>query len=124
MLRDRNSSAIVPCSDLARSKRFYTETLGLELADEMDDVFTVKTGDTLLNVYVTDAAGSNRANAVVWDCGDEIGSIVRELKSRGVTFEHYPDLGMRIEEDLHVQDNFKAAWFKDPDGNILHLNSM
>jgi hypothetical protein len=23
-----------------------------------------------------------------------------------------------------VMDGFKAAWFKDPDGNILHINSM
>ncbi|HYD86580.1 MAG TPA: VOC family protein [Vitreimonas sp.] len=124
MLSDQNSSAIVASRDLDKAKRFYTETLGLELADESDEVFSVKTGATHLNVYRSQEAGTNRANAVVWDCGDEIDEIVAELKKRGVQFEHYPELGMKIEGDMHVQDGFKAAWFKDPDGNILHINSM
>lgn len=124
MLKDHSSNAIVASRDLQKSKLFYTETLGLELVEESDEVFTVKTGDTALNVYRSKEAGTNRANAVVWDCGDEIDDIVSELKRRGVRFEHYPDLGMDIEGDLHVQNGFKAAWFKDPDQNILHLNSM
>jgi catechol 2,3-dioxygenase-like lactoylglutathione lyase family enzyme len=124
MLKDRNAHAIVPCRDIKRSKTFYTQTLGLPLAEEHDEVFAVKTGDTIVNVYESEEAGSNRANAIVWDCGDDIDAIVSELKARGVSFEHYPDLGMKIEGDVHVQDGFKAAWFKDPDGNILHINSM
>ncbi len=31
MLKDHASSAIVPCSDLARAKAFYGEVLGLPL---------------------------------------------------------------------------------------------
>jgi catechol 2,3-dioxygenase-like lactoylglutathione lyase family enzyme len=124
MLKDHNSNAIVASRDLQKSKRFYTETLGLDLTADSDEVFTVKTGGTLLNVYRSKEAGTNRANAVVWDCGDEIEDIVSQLRARGVAFEHYPDLGMEIDGDLHVQDGFKAAWFKDPDGNILHINSM
>ena len=34
MLADRNSSAIVPCRDVAAAKRFYTGTLGLPLAED------------------------------------------------------------------------------------------
>lgn len=124
MLKDHSSNAIVASRDLKKAKKFYTETLGLDLAEESDEVFTVKTGDTALNVYQSDEAGTNRANAVVWDCGDEIDQIVADLKSRGVSFEHYPELGMDIKGDLHVANGFKAAWFKDPDGNILHINSM
>jgi catechol 2,3-dioxygenase-like lactoylglutathione lyase family enzyme len=124
MLRDQNSSAIVATRDLQRSKRFYTETLGLEVAEDMDGVFSVRTGGTMLNVYKSKEAGTNRANAVVWDCGGDFDSVLKELKSRGVTFEHYPDLGMDIQGDVHVSGDFKAAWFKDPDGNILHINNM
>ncbi len=124
MLKDQNSSAILACRDVERAKQFYTETLGLELIEDMGEVFTLKTGSTFLNVYKSEHAGTNRANAVVWDCGEEIDAIVSNLKSRGVEFERYPEMGMKIEGDLHVQDGFKAAWFKDPDGNILHINSM
>ncbi len=45
------------------------------------------------------------------------------LRSGGVTFEHYDLPGMTLEGDVHTADDFKAAWFKDPDGNILHINS-
>jgi hypothetical protein len=31
--------------------------------------------------------------------------------------------GLTREGDIHVASDFKAAWFKDPDGNILALVS-
>jgi hypothetical protein len=40
-----------------------------------------------------------------------------------VTFERYDLPGPTLEGDVHVAENFKAVWFKDPDGNILHVNS-
>lgn len=103
---------------------FYTETLGLPVAYDMGDVFAVKTGDTVLNVYPSDKAGTNEANAVVWGVGDDIEAIVAELKAKGVVFEHYDLPGMELRGDLHVMDDFRAAWFKDPDGNVLHINSF
>ena len=48
---------------------------------------------------------------------------MQTLRDRGVTFERYDDLpGLRREDDVHVAEGFKGAWFKDPDGNILHIN--
>ena len=32
--------------------------------------------------------------------------------------------GMKLKGDVHVADGMKVAWFKDPDGNILHINRM
>jgi hypothetical protein len=43
--------------------------------------------------------------------------------SAGVTFERYDMQGARHDGAIHVFGDFKAAWFKDPDGNILHVNS-
>jgi hypothetical protein len=40
-----------------------------------------------------------------------------------VAFERYDIPGARHEGDMHVFGTFKAAWLKDPDGNILHINS-
>jgi hypothetical protein len=46
------------------------------------------------------------------------------LRPKGVTFEHYYDMAdMTREGDVHVADNMKVAWFKDPDGNILNIVS-
>jgi catechol 2,3-dioxygenase-like lactoylglutathione lyase family enzyme len=119
-----SSAAIVPCSDVAAARRFYTETLGLPLAEDHGDVFAVHTGGTRLNVYKSDFAGTNKANAVVWDAGREVEAIAADLRARGVTLDEYPDGFDEVRDGVHVKDDFRAIWFKDPDGNILHVNGM
>lgn len=122
MLKDFNSAAIVAVSDLARARQFYETVLGLSVGTADDYVIEFKTGGTSLVVYRSDFAGTNQANAVVWGVGDAIETIVADLKAKGVVFEHYPN--MQLRGDIHVAGDFKMVWFKDPDGNILHLNSM
>lgn len=125
MLKDKSSSAIVAVSDIGKAKAFYRDTLGLQLLDDsMGDVLVFRTGDTSLVVYRSDFAGSNKGNAVVWGVDDEIEPIAALLRERGVTFERYDDAGMELKGDVYVAGPMKMVWFKDPDGNILHLNSM
>ncbi|MBZ9675647.1 VOC family protein [Mesorhizobium sp. ES1-1] len=120
----KSSSAIVAVSDLDRARRFYSDVLGLELNDEaMEGVLVYKTGATHLVVYPSDSAGTNKANAVVWDCGQDIDAIVADLRAKGVTFERYEMEGVSYKDGVHDANGFKMVWLKDPDGNILHLNS-
>lgn len=122
MLSEKDSAAIVAVKDMARARAFYGDTLGLERVSGDDNVTEFKTGRTTLVVYVSDFAGTNQANAVVWGVGDEIEAIVADLRRKGVTFEQYP--GMDYKDGIHSAGTFRAVWFKDPDGNILHLNAM
>ena len=123
MLKDKSSSAIVAVRDIAAARDFYAGTLGLDLVDDsMGEVLVFRTGDTHLVVYRSEFAGTNKANAVVWDVGAEIDAIADDLRRKGVTFEHYD--GMKLEGDVHVDGPMRLLWFKDPDGNILHLNNM
>jgi catechol 2,3-dioxygenase-like lactoylglutathione lyase family enzyme len=122
MLKDKDSAAIVAVKDLARAKRFYGETLGLDLVEESDQTLEFKTGATSLIVYVSEFAGTNKANAVVWGVGEEIEEIVETLRGKGVEFERYE--GMDYADGIHSDGEFKMVWFKDPDGNFLHLNNM
>ncbi|WP_332700706.1 VOC family protein [Devosia sp.] len=124
MLKDIDSAAIVAVKDLSRAKDFYRNKLGLELTLGDDNVLSFKTGKTTLVVYVSDYAGTNKANAVVWGVGDQIDAIVADLAAKGINFEHYPDMGMDYANGTHSSGGFKAVWFKDPDGNILHFNNM
>jgi catechol 2,3-dioxygenase-like lactoylglutathione lyase family enzyme len=125
VLKDHDSSAILAVADLERARAFYGDVLGLDLAEEgaEEGVLVYKTGATRLVVYRSEFAGTNRANAVVWGVGAEIDSIVAALEAEGVRFEHYPDIG-RLEGNVHVAGGARLVWLKDPDGNILHLNSM
>lgn len=125
MLKDHDSSAIVAVSDLDRARKFYTDTLGLEPERGSEqDVLTFRTGDTQLIVYKSEFAGTNKANAVVWNAGGDFDEIAVQLREQGVAFEEYPDLGMDISGGVHRSGDFKGIWFKDPDGNILHIGNM
>ncbi len=124
MLKARNSSAIVAVADLARARDFYGQTLGLNLDPEStDNIAIFQTGDTKLVVYPSEFAGTGKANAVVWGVGEEIETIAADLSAKGVTFEHYDMEGATYEDGVHRMGDFRMVWFKDPDGNILHLNS-
>jgi hypothetical protein len=74
-------------------------------------------------VYQSQYAGTNKATAATWGVDDDIEVIVPALKAKGVSFEHYDMPGMTLKGDVHVGEGLKAAWFKDPDGNILALVS-
>lgn len=123
MLKDRSSSAIVAVSDIDRARAFYEDTLGLvRAADGQEgDVLAFRTGDTNLTVYKSDYAGTNKANAVTWAMKGDLMETVNDLKAKGVRFEHYPDMGLTLNGDIHEAGPMKLVWFKDPDGNILHL---
>lgn len=124
MLKAHNSSAIVAVSDIDRARDFYGQTLGLQPTGGGEGgPLTFSTGDTTLVVYPSEFAGTNRANAVVWGVGAELESIVADLSRKGVTFERYDMEGAAFADGIHWFGDFGAAWFKDPDGNILHLNS-
>jgi hypothetical protein len=74
-------------------------------------------------VYRSAIAGTNQATSATWALGEEFDGIVRSLKQAGIAFEHYDMPDGRRDGDVHVFGDFKAAWFKDPDGNILHVNN-
>jgi catechol 2,3-dioxygenase-like lactoylglutathione lyase family enzyme len=125
MLGDIDAIATVAVKDLATARRFYEGKLGLKPANPEDHgVITYKTGGTTLVVYGSQYAGTNQATSVTWGVGDDFDEILRELQSKGVTFEHYDGLPQVTREgDVHRAGGFKLAWFKDPDGNIHHLIS-
>ena len=108
--------------DLALAREFYEGKLGLSADDGQEGAVSYKVGGTTLFIYVSEFAGTNRATAVNWPVGPEIEAVVAGLKERGVTFEHYELPGLRLEGDIHVGDEMKLAWFKDPDGNIHALS--
>jgi catechol 2,3-dioxygenase-like lactoylglutathione lyase family enzyme len=121
MLRKADATPMIAVKDLDRARRFYEETLGLATKEAMGgEVLEVTSGDTLINVYRSEFAGTNQATALTFDV-DDIESEVRELKGKGIFFEHYDMPGLDQQGDIYVAEGVKTAWFKDPDGNILSL---
>jgi catechol 2,3-dioxygenase-like lactoylglutathione lyase family enzyme len=120
MLSDNEAIATVAVKNLDTAKQFYEGTLGLTKVDENEEVLTFKSGGSMLFVYRSQFAGTNKATAVTF-VAEEVEDLVRTLKGRGVTFEHYDIPEMTRQGDVHVAGPMKAAWFKDPEGNIFSL---
>jgi extradiol dioxygenase family protein len=124
MLAAKEAMATIAVKDLAKAKKFYGGTLGLKKAgEESEEVVTYRSGKSTILVYESQFAGTNRATSATWGVGDELEQIVSTLKKAGVPFEHYDMPGLDRDGDIHRAGDFRAAWFKDPDGNILHINS-
>jgi catechol 2,3-dioxygenase-like lactoylglutathione lyase family enzyme len=111
---------MIAVKDLDRARKFYEETLGLKADDEWGEGVTLRSGDTLINIYRSEFAGTNKATALTFDV-DDIEDEVKDLQGKGIFFEHYDLPGLERQGDLYVAEGMKTAWFKDPDGNILSL---
>ena len=123
MLSDKNAVANIAVKDLEMAKRFYQDILGLQLivSNTPPEVIVFKSGNSMIIVYKSQYAGTNKATSMTWTVGDNIEEVVQALKAKGITFEHYDIPNIKLEGDIHVDGNMKVAWFKDPDGNILNL---
>ena len=121
MLGAADSAATVAVKDLDEARGFYEGQLGLQPFFSDSEAVGYRTGGSALLVYRSEYAGSNQATAVTWIVGEQVEAIMDDLKSKGVTFEHYDLPETTREGDVHLMGEFKAVWFKDPDGNILNL---
>ncbi|HET6924989.1 MAG TPA: VOC family protein, partial [Candidatus Saccharimonadales bacterium] len=88
MLSECDMSPVLAVKDLQKGKEFYSQTLGLEVEKEDDDIILFSSGDTMLQVYQSQYAGTNQATAATWEVED-LEDIVSELKDKGITFEQY-----------------------------------
>ena len=123
MLSQASVAPTIAVRDLAKARQFYEGSLGLkELGTEGDDTVFYESGNSKILVYRSQYAGTNEATAMSWEV-DDIDAEIRDLKAKGIAFEHYNMPGARLEGDVHVIGGIKEAWFKDPDGNILNLSS-
>jgi catechol 2,3-dioxygenase-like lactoylglutathione lyase family enzyme len=122
MLGNKDAATNIAVRNLATAREFYERTLGLkQVGSEGDELIAYRSGSSTLLVYRSEYAGTNKATAVTWTVGDDVEGTVRQLKEKGVRFEHYDMPGMTLKGDVHVGGDMKVAWFKDPDGNILSV---
>jgi catechol 2,3-dioxygenase-like lactoylglutathione lyase family enzyme len=121
MLREQEVCAYAPVSDVERGRRFYEDVLGQRpiMSDPGGVLYECGNGSKFF-MYQSDGAGTSKASTLFWDVAD-IETEVADLKARGVTFEHYDMPDVTWQGDVALTPGAKAAWLKDPDGNILAL---
>ncbi|MGH3079252.1 MAG: VOC family protein [Gaiellaceae bacterium] len=124
MLGEKDAAATLAVSDLERARDFYENTLGLAPLQEVPGAVLYKSGNSVVLVYPSEYAGTNKATAASWAVGDDFDAIVEDLRAKGVTFERYDLPETTRDGDVHTMGEFKGVWLKDPDGNILNLTNM
>jgi len=67
-------------------------------------------------------AGKSRATVAAFVVGD-LDAVVASLRERSVVFEEYDLPGLKTENGIAAVGSVRAAWFKDPDGNILAVGT-
>jgi catechol 2,3-dioxygenase-like lactoylglutathione lyase family enzyme len=129
MLGNKPAAATLPVSDLQAAREFYENVLGMtpiqEMGEEEAGALLYKSGDSVVLVYESEYAGTNRATAATWAVGGDFEAVVEDLRQKGVIFEHYDDLpGTTRDGDIHTFGEMRAVWFKDPAGNILNVGDV
>jgi catechol 2,3-dioxygenase-like lactoylglutathione lyase family enzyme len=127
-LSEHPVSVVLATADIKASREFYEGKLGLKPPDDASGEEGVPISydcgsGTVLNVYESpEHAGKSTATLAGWAV-DDVESIVDELTAKGVTFEQYDQDELKTNEKGIVEgDDFKVAFFRDPDGNTHALN--
>ncbi len=88
MLGNKDAVANIAVRSLETAKKFYEGTLGLKQVDaEGEELIVFRSGNSLLNVYRSKYAGTNKATAVTWVVGDDVEGVVRAQSAPAGTFE-------------------------------------
>ena len=115
--------ATVRVRDVRAARKFYEDVLGLKPGpDREGEVIAYEGARSRVFVYASPIAEKAPPTAVTWVC-DDVDATVGSLRARGVSFEHYDMPGVQREGDVHVAGKIRAAWFRDPDGNVFAIVS-
>lgn len=121
--RDAEMSSFICVTDRARAKAFYGETLGLTLKEETPFALVYEQAGRLLRISNGPNFKSQAFTVVGWVVQD-IRAVVKALIAKGISFNRYD--GMQQDELGLWQppgSTTLIAWFNDPDGNVLSLNT-
>lgn len=124
MLGDHDSIAVLAVTDLDRARTFYESVLGLTSPREAPEGVLYAAGSTVFLVYPSSFAGTNRATAMSFQVpADQFDAEVQALRERGVTFTTFEAEGLTWVDGVASYGGFKSAWFEDPDGNVLNVET-
>lgn len=123
MLSDKKTYAMLPVSDLQRSRVFYRDTLGLHEDMVTEGGVMYGSGGTQFFVYPSRFKASGHTQ-MSWTVSD-IKAEVAALKAKRITFEEFDQPGIKsIDGIVQSGPEVWTAWFKDPDGNLLGLTQI
>jgi catechol 2,3-dioxygenase-like lactoylglutathione lyase family enzyme len=114
-------TAFLATANAARSKAFYSKTLGLRLIEDDQFALLFDSDGVPLRIQKVDAVRPHPFTALGWQVRS-IRRVVTGLSKRGVVLERYPFLEQDEQGVWLAPSGTRVAWFKDPDGNLLSIS--
>ncbi|MDP9492636.1 MAG: VOC family protein [Thermoproteota archaeon] len=106
--------------DLDEAKRFYGQTLGLEVSESDEGLILQTKGG--IDVFIYPKPDHTPATFTVLNfVVDDVDRAVDELTKMGVRFQIYDKGELKTDDRGIFQGKPKIAWFKDPAGNFLSI---
>lgn len=124
MLQDFAPIPTLAVSDVTRAREFYEDVLGFTPGAEMAGGVFYTSGPTGFLVYPSSYAGTNKATALSFQVPeDRFDAEVAALRAAGARFETFEAEGLTWDDGVATFDGTRSAWFLDPDGNILNVET-
>jgi catechol 2,3-dioxygenase-like lactoylglutathione lyase family enzyme len=124
MLGDHPIHPVLLAKDLAATREFYHDRVGLEILMENDDAIVFRCGGgTQLDVTKSTVGTADEQTQVSWQVPD-LRAEVAELRSRAVKVEDYDMPGLKTEDGIADLGFAFAAWIVDPGGNALSVMQL
>jgi len=122
MLTRSKATAMLPVVDMARARAFYEQTLGLPAARVPPNGEARYEADGHLFALYQRATPTRADHTALSFEVTDIASEMKALRGRGVHFEDYDLPGLKTHDGVCVLGGERAAWFRDPEGNILCIH--
>jgi catechol 2,3-dioxygenase-like lactoylglutathione lyase family enzyme len=119
-LNHSSVSVMLPIGDPDRAQKFYSEKLGLDYegTNDQGELSYRLSGDAQLVLLIRPDQKPLASTAMSFEVPD-LDATIADLEGRGVAFEDYDLPGLKTENHVATQGPLRAAWFLDPDGNVL-----
>jgi catechol 2,3-dioxygenase-like lactoylglutathione lyase family enzyme len=121
MLSDYPVFPILLSTDMAASRTFYHDTLGLEILAEDEERIVLRCGGgTQLVISRSTIGTADTQTQMAWRVPD-VRAALADLRARGVRIEEYEAPDPKTVDGVADMGHSWAAWFIDPSRNVLSV---
>ena len=122
MLENSKAFSGIAVKDMEQSRRFFGETLGLQVDDGEMGMLVLRTGSGRPVLLYPKPDHVPATFTVLNFPVDDVAATVAGLTERGVRFEHYEGTPVQTDDDGVFRGGGPLiAWFTDPSGNVMSV---
>jgi catechol-2,3-dioxygenase len=121
MLAEHPVDVMLTATDIAATRQFYADQIGLDVLIESDEFVTFRCGgDSRLVVTRSSSPSKDEVTKASWRVTD-VAAEVAVLRDRGVEIVEYDEPGLKTVDGVADVGFALSAWFVDPGGNAIGL---